>query len=168
MTPAYVIWWDAWDSNPESTGYEPGALTNYANVPNKKKRLMIKYIINFTISRLRKRFELLKKCSRVGNNGASCWIRTNDTWVAATCLRPDWAKDAYINLSFLNQRSHSWNVDMVSSEYHWCISSVFCYRSLTLALDCIDKTHYAITKRFLKGSFSMLTIVGLPTYPHPS
>ena len=50
LETAIIFWWDARDSNPESTGYEPGALTNYANVPNKKEWLMIKYIVNFTIS----------------------------------------------------------------------------------------------------------------------
>ena len=78
---------------------------------------MIKCIVNFTISQSQKQRKINKKTD-YNKNGASCWIRTNDTWVAATCLRPDWAKDAYINLSFLNQRSHSWNVDMVSTEYH--------------------------------------------------
>ena len=29
------IWWALWDSNPGSTGYEPGAVTNSAKGPDK-------------------------------------------------------------------------------------------------------------------------------------
>ena len=27
------MWWDPWDSNPDNTGYEPGARTNCTKVP---------------------------------------------------------------------------------------------------------------------------------------
>ena len=57
MLTSQAIWWDHLDLNQESTNYEFAALTNYAIVPNKWRKVVYsKHIL------LRRTFCLANKC----------------------------------------------------------------------------------------------------------
>ena len=57
MFTSQAIWWDHLDLNQESTNYEFAALTNYAIVPNKWRKVVYsKHIL------LRRTFCLANKC----------------------------------------------------------------------------------------------------------